>query len=103
MGLVFSGVLTVMVGNAAGGVANTDRALTNFSSPMPMLSSAQTIVSDPFASMLAPPAPAMFRAGLKSSHPEQDAVAAPEPTSLSLLAVGLGMIAVARRKRRWFR
>jgi hypothetical protein len=34
---------------------------------------------------------------------ETPAVAAPEPTSLSLLAVGLGMIAVAKRRRQWFR
>jgi hypothetical protein len=38
-----------------------------------------------------------------TDHKETPAVAAPEPTSLSLLAVGLGMIAVAKRRRQWFR
>jgi hypothetical protein len=103
MGFLFSAVLAVSACNAAGGVANTEPRLTNLSSTMPLPAPAQAMVTDPFPSMLATPSPALFHAAVPSAHPEQDAVAAPEPTSLSLLAVGLGMIAVARRQRKWFR
>lgn len=38
-----------------------------------------------------------------TNHNKQEAIHAPEPTSLSLLAVGLGMIALAKRRSRWLR
>jgi hypothetical protein len=103
MGLVISGVLAMAAGNATGGVAKTEQRPGSLASTLPMLTPAQAVASDPFPSILAAPSPALLHAASPSAHGEQDAVAAPEPTSLSLLAVGLGMIAVARRRRQWFR
>jgi hypothetical protein len=103
MGLVIFGALAISAANAEAGVAKTEAHLTNISSSLPLLAPAQSIATDPFPSMLATPSPALLHGAIPSSHAEQDAVAAPEPTSLSLLAVGLGMIAVARRQRKWFR
>jgi hypothetical protein len=52
--------------------------------------------------LMTPESMASFRLEQSNSQ-KQEVIAAPEPTSLSLLAVGLGIIAVAKRRKHWLR
>jgi hypothetical protein len=104
MGFCCAALMALLPIRAMGGVAISEGRVVNLSPSLPWLAPPPAAAADPFPALLATPASAILQSALPSAHPEQqDAIAAPEPTSLSLLAAGLGIIAVARRHRRWFR
>jgi hypothetical protein len=59
--------------------------------------------NDPGPNLLSSPTAAPLPRPARVNHPRNETFSAPEPTSLSLLAVGLGAIAIVRKRRQWFR